>query len=1199
MSASTLTMAPALFLDSTSSTFHRSHSTPDLLATADPSDDPRGLPSLDSFELPSFDFSTPDLDTRLFLDGKDASLVASPKAQKKPEPRQQARQQPEQPSKRYSLVDRPKSWLVSSKSATNIRDFLADRHSTDSWSSRSDSEGTAEPVSSPESQQQRPEVRDRTRTMTDSLAGFRRKSWIGLSRPESPKETVPEPSRQVTTPNRLRKVSVSSTEEDNQKPTRKRAVSALDPGTPPPEETGTRSFTRASSYFTKMRPKHAAVKAAAAASGNDSDTSRSSSPTSLAPPAASPVTATTSTFTVEHRGTFKTASFIDSATSIDSDNGPTPTQRDPLWNVFKTLELEARRLIGMNTAQRVNMVRTHLMAFLRAGEHVPTGNLHPDDLDRRATILDAWWRALLDMIDGRGAHPLAGTERPVVLEAATMIMERPEWRLATTAFLPLAERSPTERVKRSRSGCSPSSSTSSLSSDDQAGFLASSAEHNVRNMFVANLTAQMHLVIGKLSLGHAPLGLVTWCARACAHAFFFAPGVADVLVRLWNLPADRIARAADELGLPRRDRGESDDMAALFPPNLAAVGWSSPRDVAARMRVVPRLPVAVARVHWYYGRWLARWRGMETDLFYVFVRHYHMLADEFTPAGLPLVERARAPAFVLVQAQMLTVLDTGIHRPGGTAPTMMFDSAYDPDGVAIGGGVKTGGGAGLPENMLLGLVRTVLGDTSTRATTVRQTFAQSFICALRSAIRRTSVFDSHACMALCDILEEALDVYSTFDDGTHNGLDYLDWPLLLDVARRMAGSMNFNTDTRLLSFIYTAWDAITADPARKETLCLDWLLSEEVFDHYFNHWSTMVRAYYMRLLCWRMCRDTGKANELDTKIFITASARLKTAWSHYCYLKQTADLAGLLPPSTVPCPPAPFKIMLIRPIETAPTQPFVSFDALARSSAPSPPPESPVSSPDMKSGSKKRWSLLGKVLTMNAPPADDPLEQTRRETAAARTRPSTANPPPPPPKPSTPAPSDTPPVTWRFELEPFAYAPPHMRALILARPRLPAPAQARVSARSRTGSIPPPPAAHMPSPTRRVSGNNEGGLVSGARNANGAPAPVSPAAAPQLTFSESLVRTLSEPLSGDSEGSIKTSSSGGTAVSGATSAITAAVRPTGTWARNATYTGRALAEWALVVGECNAFVENRRGEGVLGLSDVEVPQLPTQTPRQM
>ena len=41
----------------------------------------------------------------------------------------------------------------------------------------------------------------------------------------------------------------------------------------------------------------------------------------------------------------------------------------------------------------------------------------------------------------------------------------------------------------------------------------------------------------------------------------------------------------------------------------------------------------------------------------------------------------------------------------------------------------------------------------------------------------------------------------------------------------------------------------------------------------------------------------------------------------------------------------------------------------------------------------------------------------------------------------------------------------------------------------------------------------------------------------------------------------------------------------------AKYAGRALAEWALVVGECNSFVERRRGEGVPGLKWVEVPTL--------
>lgn len=44
-------------------------------------------------------------------------------------------------------------------------------------------------------------------------------------------------------------------------------------------------------------------------------------------------------------------------------------------------------------------------------------------------------------------------------------------------------------------------------------------------------------------------------------------------------------------------------------------------------------------------------------------------------------------------------------------------------------------------------------------------------------------------------------------------------------------------------------------------------------------------------------------------------------------------------------------------------------------------------------------------------------------------------------------------------------------------------------------------------------------------------------------------------------------------------------------AMRAKYSGRALAEWALVVAECNNFSERRRSEGVPGLRWVEVPTL--------
>ena len=56
-------------------------------------------------------------------------------------------------------------------------------------------------------------------------------------------------------------------------------------------------------------------------------------------------------------------------------------------------------------------------------------------------------------------------------------------------------------------------------------------------------------------------------------------------------------------------------------------------------------------------------------------------------------------------------------------------------------------------------------------------------------------------------------------------------------------------------------------------------------------------------------------------------------------------------------------------------------------------------------------------------------------------------------------------------------------------------------------------------------------------------------------------------------------------------ALALPVKPAGFYAANAIYTGRALAEWNVVVNECNNFIERRRDEGVLGLSEVEVPLL--------
>ncbi|CCC06503.1 hypothetical protein SMACR_04896 [Sordaria macrospora] len=1004
------------------------------------------------------------------------------------------------------------------------------------------------------------------------------------------------------------------------------------------------------------------------------------------------------------------------STAETSITMPNPSSGDPLWSTFRTLDSEFSKFVAKNsTPMRMNVVRSTLVPFLRSTSHHPsnsnTKQLSPEDFDRRATILNKWWNGLLDMLDagqsrlernafavsmgtgsamsppptlGTNLQPVAGIDRPILLETITIIMMRPEWRSCTSSFQPLSKRSPEERV-RARSSTQSTADETELAAID---FVAQSAEHNVRTMFVNSLTRQMALVVDKLSLRHAPLSLVNWSGKACAYAFFFVPGIADVLVRLWQLNSDLLRRTSDEFKLPRRSKGESEDIVALFPPHLGKLGWTSVKTLGNRLRLAAKLPLNQAKIAWH-GPWVSRWRGGDTDLFYVFCKYYHILSADFMPEGLPLVEKARAPAFVLVHAQLLSTLDGAIHRQASMDALLgppIADSLHGTDATmtgATGLSLPSNVLKGMDENRLVALLKDMLSEKSVVGSEIRHNFAESFMAVMVAATKRTSRYEHAACFMLCDFLQEALTALNTYQDSQNNSVatspiqetmptsafdtssslvNYIDWPFWFEVGKMIMDSNNTMSEIRIISFIYSVWDAIVADPARKEKLCCEWLLTEETFERFFNHWCPMVRAYYMRLLCWRVCRDTGSVNELDNKIFLLVAQRLRTVWSHYLWMWQTAEAEGRIPPSTAPCLPTPGKRFLIIRSEVQPAQTplYLGFDSFT-SSFPGidGPSDYQFTSNENRSSvrveetSKKRWSLLGKVLNFTASQAqpsnsatngkrtwDEELEQARRETAAAAA--ARAGPPPPPKqnssmnaKPSSDSASSTgsAPVydvatfVFRFALTwqgTNGLVGPQ-RDMVLYRPRLPAPAQSRVLTRaivsdgSPNGEIYSSPGSHLirpglPPVTRRYSGQSETGLINHVRNARPLSidtSPPPPERNPNRRRSTSinlailhgvgesddksaLVKTRSAASMQDSSPFSRACSPPPAGFDSEVNRLNLAVRaqkPVGIYASGAVYSGRALAEWSLVVSECNSFMDRRRDEGVLGLRDVEVPNL--------
>ncbi|KAM0564033.1 hypothetical protein ACHAPJ_000241 [Fusarium lateritium] len=1185
-------MAPAV---ETSSSFPRSHSSPDLqLLSLSSLDKPDSTPSpqrqsvsdlqsLPSFDLPTFNVDF-NLDTNVFLGGEQIGKAAPESPPSIVETKEVPQETPRtrHARKRTSSLIEARGWLSSSKSSTDLKHEDPPRPTTSAGDKKfgEGSTGELKPL-------------QRSLTKSGSFANFAR-SWRP-SRSPSPMKNA-DSTKENEDPNG-RSRSESSTSVKLTK-TRKRPGLTVDQvdknkSTDSLKSTSSKTFSRASGYFSKLKQKQAGL--SKLNTNTDSDNSCASSATSLAPPPS---------ITPEERTPQSSTYDATSATTVTDESSVEmpPQQRDVLWSSFKSLDVDFKGFLAKSTSQRMSQVQTQLLPFLRnTMNHESTKKLFPEDVDRRATILNKWWIVILEMLDGHAPQPVPGVDRPILFDVATLLMMRLEWRQATTYFLPPVNRSPAERVRaRSMTNSSSSSVTSS-----QAAFLEESAEHNIRTMFVSNLVKQMGFVVEKLSLRHVPASLINFAGKACAYAFFFAPGVADILIRLWGLSPELIRRVADELGLPRKNKGESDDIAALFPPTIGMFGWTSPKGMWDSLKKVPRLPMLVSRIPWT-GPWAARWKGRDTDVFFIFCKYFHIISEQFMPLGLPLIEKARSPAFALVQAQLLYVLDTTIHRQspmdGGFNPAAM-DSGADAAmtlPLPVSNIMR-----GMSENRCIMLLKDFLSDDSFEIAGARHTFAETFATMMKAATRKVSKYNHPACFTLCDFLEEVLVLYSEFEDPDSSN-SYLDWPFWFDVCQKVMSSFNTMSEIRMMALIFSIWDAISKDPVRKLTVCKDWLLTEETFNEFFNHWCPMVRAYYQRLLCWRMCRDTGTLDEVDGQIFVLVAERLQTTWAHYLHIKHTAEQEQRIPPSTAPVNPAPGKrFMIIRQEINAP-QPGLymgSFDSFAKL------PNSETSvlnglPPDpSRHDSRKRWSLLGKVLSLGGNTGagagwDDDFQTVRRETAESRISGPTPN------RPSNlsrsrPSEDDSlysqptyeePKYVFKFILAWQQQAAP-IRDRFLTRPRLPGPAQSRISGPLRVnGSTVPPGYA---APTRKFSGSPQQGLIDNAKNASSLNSADEQTGAPRLELTLSGSSTES-PRPSSTRGSPSPQSSSPPPkpnMGSFTDSIVNPIKPTGFYTKNSVYAGRSLAEWAQIVFECNNFVERRRDEGMENLRDVEIPIL--------
>ncbi|WEW55112.1 hypothetical protein PRK78_000540 [Emydomyces testavorans] len=623
-----------------------------------------------------------------------------------------------------------------------------------------------------------------------------------------------------------------------------------------------------------------------------------------------------------------------------------PRKRDELWNVFRGLDADYQKQC-----------------------------LRPEDLDRRINILNKWWTGLLETLGGRTSHSITGIDRPVYLEAITAIMMRPEWRVPISPSSPGA--TPTQKSNFTQKS---NASLESTGSD----FLIESIHHNIRNILSQNLLSQLAYCIDKMSTRHTPASLVTFAGKSCAYAFFFCRDVSDLLVRLWNASPDSLRRVISQFEMeadPASRGATSEHIASYFPPAVRSLSFTSYAALVRNLRRHISIPLAASNISWF-GPWVSRWCGRDTDLFFVFVKHFHILVAEFLPAETDFSKRVYVPGLVSVHAQMLAVLESTLSKQsnpqvpdtfyGATSTTFedLFDGAEaTATGFPLG---ATNSLRIMSENRLILILKNVLLDNSIPADT-RQFFLETFCTVLKLATRKTSLFDHGPCFVLCDFVEELLPIIPSYCHSTGQP-DILDWDFWLEVCKQMLKSRNVVTEVRAFSFIFAAWDAISQVERRKEQLCLEILLHEQLFYQYFSHWSSMIRAYFQRLLCWRLARLIDDPSPLDRRIYTALSGRLGDVWNYFLSYQSTAEKQLTAPLSSVPCAPAPGRRLIIIRDDAVPppTSLFLYLDDVPSSNSQATGTHqrnlikslnaNPVPIPtQLQTQPKKRWKMLRSI----------------------------------------------------------------------------------------------------------------------------------------------------------------------------------------------------------------------------------------------
>ena len=292
--------------------------------------------------------------------------------------------------------------------------------------------------------------------------------------------------------------------------------------------------------------------------------------------------------------------------------------KEEWYEDFKLLDSGYHKFMSKSGVNKANVLRLALLPFLRQqrGEFY---RATPEEGTRRVCILQKWWAGILSALRDRD-RPVSGSDRSAYLEAISGIVGRNEW---------------------------------------------TTASGSMRLAFENYLYDTLTYVISKLSLKTVPTTFAAFAGKILAYAFFYAPGVAPVLLHLLHVSKSDVRRLL-KVSFPEDHTSSHQYTDLSSAANLVTTSFPihlthliADETIVSKVGLTsPPCPTAVPDL---YGPWSRRWVCFNSDVFYSFFKHYYTIISRLLPAELPWNAHLASPGLIIIHAFLLGTLDSVVH----------------------------------------------------------------------------------------------------------------------------------------------------------------------------------------------------------------------------------------------------------------------------------------------------------------------------------------------------------------------------------------------------------------------------------------------------------------------------------------------------------------------------------------------------------